>query len=371
MTIRARLFVYDVGHGDHLLLRVEDGAREFHAVIDCHWLDPDRPPPALRQLEAWGVQRLDLLVLTHPHADHYRGLASIAEHFSTKGRTLGYFADPGLDLLLVADATCTPGSDAHDELVRLHDATHGQKGKGIRSGPAHVIWAPPEKPIVGSSTVVALAPPRGHWAEEHKALVDGRVFHPNRVSSVLLLRVDGVGILLGGDLEEDGWNESIAECDRHGIDLHVDVVKVSHHGAKNSNPEALWSRVSTASAVTHAVISTGGSIHHPSRIALNRILESNARPRCTNFGPICAPLIPSVSRRAALKALGARQQPSQRTEALRSLGMSRANDQRCFGTVRADIESGSASIISEVKGARCHLSIAKGVSKSGSEGLLG
>lgn len=146
MTIRARLFVYDVGHGDHLLLRVEDGAREFHAVIDCHWLDPDpdRPPPALRQLEAWGVKRLDLLVLTHPHADHYRGLASIAEHFSTDGRTLGYFADPGLDLLLVAEATCTPGSDAHDELVRLHNATHGQKGKGIRSGPAHVIWAPPE-----------------------------------------------------------------------------------------------------------------------------------------------------------------------------------------------------------------------------------
>lgn len=63
----------DVGQGDALVLRVGGAPEDPVTVIDT---GPD--PQALRTcLDALGVHRVDLVVLTHPHDDHTGGLGAL------------------------------------------------------------------------------------------------------------------------------------------------------------------------------------------------------------------------------------------------------------------------------------------------------
>ena len=82
--------VYDVGFGDCIYVRIPDGDEYYHMLIDCGSSASANPEvnPALKNavddvrsmlplLEAphpgAGKKRLDLLVATHPHADHIKG----------------------------------------------------------------------------------------------------------------------------------------------------------------------------------------------------------------------------------------------------------------------------------------------------------
>ncbi|MCW8138000.1 MAG: hypothetical protein KIT58_03755 [Planctomycetota bacterium] len=249
--LAADLFVYDVGHGDHLLLRVRDGERTFHAAIDCNWPNANAPPPALAQLQAWGVTTLDLLVLTHPHQDHFTGLARIAGYFTAEGRSLRRFADFGLDLRLVADRRFTRGQAAHAELYRLHAAVfEGDPATRPRHSPVPGPF--PARSVTDHVTLEALAPVPDRLREQHERLLAGGTVSPNRLSSVLLWRAATWTILLAGDLEADDWDEALRRAAEANIDLRADAVKVGHHGAPNGNPPALWERVVRADRPTHA-----------------------------------------------------------------------------------------------------------------------
>lgn len=82
--------VYDVGFGDCIYVRIPDGQGHFHMLIDCGTsasADPNRNPALKNAVDdvqsmlpvveaphpAAGKKRLDLLVATHPHADHIKG----------------------------------------------------------------------------------------------------------------------------------------------------------------------------------------------------------------------------------------------------------------------------------------------------------
>ncbi len=65
-----RIIFLDVGQGDAVLIRAPEGQT---ALVDA---GPRDVVPLLRQL---GVERIDLLVATHPHADHIGGMAGVIE----------------------------------------------------------------------------------------------------------------------------------------------------------------------------------------------------------------------------------------------------------------------------------------------------
>lgn len=352
MSVRATLFVFDVGHGDHLLLRIEGGPKPFHAVIDCNWPRRDAPIPALAQLAEWGVEELDLLVLTHPHKDHFMGLAGIAEHFTRPGRRLRRYSDFGLDLRLVA-RRLNRGSPAQHELLRLWDATIGRKMRGLPDPLYFPIIGPvPAKPVAPGATFAAIAPRVEAWTEEDAKLREARTFSPNRVSSVLVWRIVATTVLCCGDLEAPDWKRILEAND--GEDLRAEIVKVGHHGAATSNPPEVWTRL--ARPETQAAISTRGTEKHPSSETLHLLVRAGVLPRCTNYGPLCEPHVPGAKRSAAVASLGARARRTDREWAIDRAGLRRVGDRRCFGTVRFDLgPDGRVATTSAIAGARCHL----------------
>lgn len=347
----ADVIVYDVGHGDHVLLRLRTEEHAFHAVVDCNWADASSVPPALRQLQEWGVETLDLLVLTHPHQDHFMGLSAIARHFMGGGRRLLRWCDFGLDLRLVADRRHAARSRARQELYDLHALVH-EAEVGVRPRYIPVRSPFPARPLLPGATLVALAPAPPTWGEEHARLTSGQALRPNRLSSAFLVRGASWALLLCGDLEVEDWRLALSRA--QGIDLCSDVVKVGHHGAPNGNPPELWSAVRVPGHTTHAVISTRGSRLHPTEPSLRTIITAGASPRCTRWGPACAPHVPGAARAQALADLGARAR-SPRDAALASIGARRDLDRRCFGTSHLVLGEGASRVIPQVEGAICHL----------------
>ncbi len=80
----SRRFTPNVGQGDSLSIRLQSG--EIY-IIDSN-IQYGADPPVLTQLQKWvaesrrdGARKydIDLLCLTHPDADHYRGMTRIID----------------------------------------------------------------------------------------------------------------------------------------------------------------------------------------------------------------------------------------------------------------------------------------------------
>lgn len=188
----------DVGQGDALAVRT---GPEAAIVIDA---GPD--PPALDAcLDRLGIRTVELLVITHVHADHYAGAPAAGD-----GRTVESLAfsssEPGLpaEISELAD-----GFGVRPQ--RLVKGGHGEHG-GVRW---NVLWPPAE----GSPGVSGNDTPGG--------------LTENDASAVLLVRAAGMNLLFTGDLEEDAARQMLRSSPelRTGT---VHVLKVAHHGARNS-----------------------------------------------------------------------------------------------------------------------------------------
>ena len=69
-TTQLRVHFIDVGQGDSILIQAPSGAT---MLIDGGYSGPG----ALAYLKAQGITKIDVMVATHPHADHIGGLVDV------------------------------------------------------------------------------------------------------------------------------------------------------------------------------------------------------------------------------------------------------------------------------------------------------
>ena len=218
--------IIDVGQGDAIYVRAPGGRT---MLVDGG--DETAGTRVLGYLRRQGVNRLDLLVVSHPHSDHIGGLMAVAN-----GMSIGQVLDPGWPDPL----PCYQGFLA---LLR----SRGIKWQRARRGLSFSLG--PE--VQG----VVLFPLMDEPQPENL----------NNGSLVLRLRYKGRAILFPGDLEQEGEQELLAA----GDDLRSTLLKVGHHGSATSTGAAWLAAVRPGSVV----ISVGrhNPFNHPSPDTISRL----------------------------------------------------------------------------------------------------
>ncbi|MFO8059985.1 MAG: MBL fold metallo-hydrolase [Bacillota bacterium] len=221
----------DVGQGDAILIEAPGGA----ALIDGGTRQAGEI--VVQYLVRRGIRRIDLVVATHPHADHIGGLIDVLRNFEVH-----QVVDSG------QPHTTATFDDYLTEVEKQVDA-------------GSCVYEIPEGQVVdlGSGAAVTVLGPDS----VAESLNDGSV--------VCRLDFGSTSFLFTGDAEHTAEERLL----NRGSDLEADVLKVGHHGSATSTSPAFLTAVSPA----HAVICVGddNSYGHPHRETLDRLAEAGTR----------------------------------------------------------------------------------------------
>lgn len=243
--VQGRLTVtfLDVGQGEAILI---EGPRGHRILVDGG-PSGEAIAAALGRRLPFYDRRIDLLILTHPQADHMGGLPTVMERYSVRGVLASPLEGESAAYRAFRDAVEQAG-------VPYTEAAAGQwidLGRGAR---LHLLAPGPDPPPDG----------RGD---------------PNAASVVIKVSMGSVSFLLTGDIDAQGEERLV----RSGADLSAPVLKVAHHGSGSSSSPAFLSQVDPLIDI----ISVGADNRygHPSPAVLER-LEGDLLYRTDRHGDI-------------------------------------------------------------------------------------
>ena len=224
----ARVFVFDVGQGDAILI---DGT-DRDVIIDGG-------PTRFGLLEALSLVRfpwersVDVVIATHPHADHILGIVALMRTHEID------------DVVMNGSHYAAPAVEAFE------------------NGASHAVIASAAKQSWSLGPNVAL---EVLWPIDETTHVTAANVHERTI--VTKLTVGEKTMLFMGDAEED-----IEEV--FGDIGHVDVLKVGHHGSDTSSSDPFLRVISPSISVIS--LGEGNTYGHPSPFVVSRLSAVGSR----------------------------------------------------------------------------------------------
>lgn len=288
--------------GESIALKLPDGR---WGVVDCYsesCIDLDANP-TIRFLRGRGVTQLFFVCLTHPHDDHYLGMNKLIEEFKPQEFwRFGCLSHEHVrKLLKYHELKAKKAGD--EELTRSAQELMDVFGKAYQGAVsrtmgvcrANSLTNPyPKRSDPPVSYKIECLSPTGRQVERYEGAVwkcigsDGKTAKiltnsdHNDISLVLKITYGDTKIILGGDLEEEGWEDVVAETGEPN--LSACAVKVSHHGSENGYCDRLWEHFSREGKPI-AVVAPRWRYWLPKPDALNHIFQhareiySTSQPR--------------------------------------------------------------------------------------------
>lgn len=226
---KLEVHLIDVGQGEAILIRTQNN----DILIDAGEVENGRV--VVDYLKNLGIEKLELIVATHPHSDHIGGMSEVIDSFE-----VGQFAMPDIPDSLV------PTSNVFSKMLASLD----NKGLMIVSIDSETSYQ------FDSAFFTVLSPM-------------GEVDNLNDLSAVIRLDVDDVSFLFTGDVEK-GVEKLLLEA---SSDIEVDVLNLAHHGSKTSTTEEFLQKVSPEIAIISCGIDN--SYGHPHREVIDRLADLN------------------------------------------------------------------------------------------------
>jgi len=243
-TGRLRVDFMDVGQGDAALITSPAGKT---VLIDGGL--PEAGNTVVAFLDGHGIAMLDLVFLTHRHADHLGGLRAVVDKHGTR---------------MFLDAPYPHEIQEYGRLLALLDrqrvpVRQAERGRTIDLG--------------GDARLTLLGPPAPPLTDTRSDV--------NANSVVSRVDFGKVGVLFAADAE--------AQTERWLLDsqanLRAAVLKVAHHGSRYSSTPKFLQAVSPLVAVVS--VGAGNEYHHPDPQTLARLARMGARVFRTDVdGPV-------------------------------------------------------------------------------------
>ena len=228
----------DIGQGDAVLIIGPTGKT---VLLDS---GPSKSWSALKHyLDQLKITHIDLLINSHPHADHIGNAARVIERYHVKA---------------VLDSGFTHPIRAYSKMLDTIQARKvklllGRRGRTINmGGDAKIHLLGPEEPFISNSRS-----------------------DPNSNSIIFRLSYRNQAALFTGDAEEETERRLLADPKS----LRADLLKVAHHGSKHASGRAFLD----ATRPKHAVISCSerNRYGHPAPETLAGLRRFNIRPWVT------------------------------------------------------------------------------------------
>ncbi len=232
-----RIAALDIGQGDAILIISPNGKT---MLVDGGNSSRDARDVILPYLTENGFDRLDVLVLTHPDADHVGGLPEVLRDIPV-----------GIGVATGQVHTTQIYTEFLQELQRARD----EGGTQIVRGAAGV-----EIPFDPDVQLEVLGPSVDAIAGDDM----------NNASIVLRLTYGEISVLLTGDAEteEEAWVMA------QGSPLDAQILKVSHHGSNTASSVAFLERVRPEVALISC--SADNQYGHPHQEILDRLSDYGA-----------------------------------------------------------------------------------------------
>jgi beta-lactamase superfamily II metal-dependent hydrolase len=299
------IHVVNVGHGDSII--VEFPGRNRIGIIDCNRkIDDPRIDTNGGLLKTYSYIKdrigsgpklvVEFLCLTHPHADHYSGMAELIKCLIADGVVIKRFWDFGAssikcEAMLKMSLHSRDIEDAR-EFERLVAAKNRLREMGCK---CEMLVSPREKLIVVRKTTIDLIAPAYSISEGYlnflsiNNLTDRREFlkrfphvgNDNSICSGLKLSYGKSKILLGADMTNYSWEQVLGKATE---EMECNVIKISHHGSLDGNNPfgaGIGGRLRTSAGGRVAAISGGYRTRLPHRETIRDLLQSKIDSYCT------------------------------------------------------------------------------------------
>jgi len=267
MTVTARpdpdeieISTFGPGRGECIVIHL--GNNEW-CVVDSCIAKGDSQPIALQYLESLGTDTINgvkLVVATHWHDDHIRGLANVLRVCTSAQFSCSIALDSDQFRLMVAEEASLPlnASSGVKEFAEIFGLLLDRRKANMPKGHVAPVLAGVNRrilhhPALGRpfhASIMALSPSDGlfrrtlvnmqDWTDEDD---EASIDHPqNETSVVLWIEAGDRCALLGADLETKthagaGW---LGVVESFQGNRKASFYKVAHHGSSNGDSDSIW-----------------------------------------------------------------------------------------------------------------------------------
>ena len=287
------LTLFGSGYGESIALHVGGGA--WVLVDSC--VGEEQTPIALQYLESIGLDpaaTVRLIVATHWHDDHIRGMAKMVEDCCqatfccatvlTKKELLA-----AIHALDERHMTIS-GSGVHEihrvisQLSKTSRLKFALANRLVFSQNGCKVWSlSPDDLAVQDflRTIGGLLP----GERDGKTRIPGQ--SPNEIAIVLSVEVKDDVVLLGSDLEKRGWVEILRSGSR--LTGKASAFKVPHHGSESSHEPGVWNQMLDRDPFAVLAPWQRGNRILPTQNDVKRILSQTVNAYSTSDGNLRKP----------------------------------------------------------------------------------
>lgn len=245
-----QVYVLDVGQGDAILIRTPncknilvDGSGGDYVLSK---LGEVMPP--------W-MRRIDLLVLTHPHADHVNGLNDVVERYKVESILWNPVCYWSPEFAYFVEEIRNMGKEG-TQIVNAADIQEFNFGQ-VRF---EILWPEKSSRSIDDNCSLLGVP-----------VNESKYENVNNESVVLLVTYGDFEMLLTGDAEVEVEKEL---CES-GMLIDVEVLKAGHHCSRTASSEGFLQRIAPEVAVCSC--GEGNKFGHPHRETIDLFEEMGIR----------------------------------------------------------------------------------------------